>query len=197
VPIVLKSGRLSLPETSGLVQACNGIDIPLSINSNTIQASAQVPNKVNRLKTCAKRWSMKANQSKATFTTRSNPYKQVFAENAPLPNTTDSKYLRLCPDRRLKWRKHDVLKGQELSLRIRQIYKLLGKKLPVSKDDNFYSLQNNLKIYVHTLYKSGDVLNPPTDTSSNYLTLRRLMSCIYGAPILDVSKSHTTTQHSR
>ena len=33
------------------------------------------------------------------------------------------------------------------------------------------------------------------------LTLRRLMSCIYiyihGAPILDVSRSHTTTQHSR
>ena len=29
------------------------------------------------------------------------------------------------------------------------------------------------------------------------LTLRRLMSCIYGAPILDVSRSHTMTQHSR
>ena len=26
--------------------------------------------------------------------------------------------------------------------------------------------------------------------------LRRLMSYIYGAPILDVSRSHTTTQHS-
>jgi len=29
------------------------------------------------------------------------------------------------------------------------------------------------------------------------LTLWRLMSYIYGAPILDVSRSHTTTQHSR
>jgi len=29
------------------------------------------------------------------------------------------------------------------------------------------------------------------------LTLRVLMSYIYGAPILDVSRSHTTTQHSR
>jgi len=29
------------------------------------------------------------------------------------------------------------------------------------------------------------------------LTLRWLMSYIYGAPILDVSRSHTTTQHSR
>jgi len=32
---------------------------------------------------------------------------------------------------------------------------------------------------------------------SYILTLRRLMSHIYGAPILDVSRSHTTTQHSR
>ena len=32
---------------------------------------------------------------------------------------------------------------------------------------------------------------------SAHLTLRRLMSYIYGAPILDVSRSHTTTQHSR
>ena len=31
----------------------------------------------------------------------------------------------------------------------------------------------------------------------NTLTLRLLMSYIYGAPILDVSRSHTTTQHSR
>ena len=29
------------------------------------------------------------------------------------------------------------------------------------------------------------------------LTFRRLMSYIYGAPIPDVSRSHTTTQHSR
>ena len=30
-----------------------------------------------------------------------------------------------------------------------------------------------------------------------FLTFRLLMSYIYGAPILDVSRSHTTTQHSR
>ena len=29
------------------------------------------------------------------------------------------------------------------------------------------------------------------------LTFRLLMSYVYGAPILDVSRSHTTSQHSR
>ena len=39
----------------------------------------------------------------------------------------------------------------------------------------------------------------PRTTRNCHLTLRRLMSYIYiyGAPILDVSRSHTTTQHSR
>ena len=39
--------------------------------------------------------------------------------------------------------------------------------------------------------------NYPTQLNNRMLlTLRRLMSYIYGAPILDVSRSHTTTQHS-
>ena len=33
--------------------------------------------------------------------------------------------------------------------------------------------------------------------ATKLLTYRLLMSYIYGAPILDVSRSHTTTQHSR
>ena len=37
----------------------------------------------------------------------------------------------------------------------------------------------------------------PKKPTLSHLTLRRLMSYIYGAPILDVSRSHTTTQHSR
>jgi len=50
------------------------------------------------------------------------------------------------------------------------------------------------------LSESGDWHQPLTAHLHRVpisLTLRRLMSYIYGAPILDVSRSHTTTQHSR
>jgi len=46
----------------------------------------------------------------------------------------------------------------------------------------------------------GSVQNkssPHTLSHNISLTLRSLMLYIYGAPILDVSRSHTTTQHSR
>jgi hypothetical protein len=42
VPIVLKSGSLNLLESSGLVQACNGIAFPLSIEQNVVWTSELV-----------------------------------------------------------------------------------------------------------------------------------------------------------
>ena len=39
--------------------------------------------------------------------------------------------------------------------------------------------------------------NRPLRRPRRRLTLRSLTLYIYGAPILDVSRSHTTTQHSR
>ena len=47
------------------------------------------------------------------------------------------------------------------------------------------------------LISSGVRQGDPLSATIFNLTLRRLMSYIYGAPILDVSRSHTTTQHSR
>jgi len=54
----------------------------------------------------------------------------------------------------------------------------------------FLSSIDNLAI----LTEKGFVLY---EVETQFLTPRRLMSYIYGAPILDVSRSHTTTQHSR
>ena len=47
---------------------------------------------------------------------------------------------------------------------------------------------------VHCRAQLGVVLYVHLSNKDRYLTLRRLMSYIYGAPILDVSRSHTTTQ---
>ena len=51
----------------------------------------------------------------------------------------------------------------------------------------FYILYVHLLVYIINYSGVRDVK----------LTLRSLTLYIYGAPILDVSRSHTTTQHSR
>ena len=55
----------------------------------------------------------------------------------------------------------------------------------------FFLTQTSYKTY------REEATCPDLDVGGICLTLRRLMSYIYGAPILDVSGSHTTTQHSR
>ena len=45
--------------------------------------------------------------------------------------------------------------------------------------------------------KRDEVMGNGENYVMRSLTLRLLMSYIYGAPILDVSRSHTTTHHSR
>ena len=53
--------------------------------------------------------------------------------------------------------------------------------------------------FLPSALNAGDVIFKPfcLHSGRNPLTLRLLMSYIYGAPILDVSRSHTTTHHSR
>jgi len=62
----------------------------------------------------------------------------------------------------------------------------------MSKGREFFAelIENNYQKEIHR--SKGEKKGKEND-----LTLRRLMSYIYGAPILDVSRSHTTTQHSR
>ena len=66
--------------------------------------------------------------------------------------------------------------------------------------------RNRFYLKIHFLPRSEHTLSQLQNFCLNrlrmqrnrfYLTLRRLMSYIYGAPILDVSRSHTTTHHSR
>jgi len=53
--------------------------------------------------------------------------------------------------------------------------------------------------YVESASSCDTVAHIGGDFTFTLLNLRRLMSYIYiyGAPILDVSRPHTTTQHSR
>ena len=58
------------------------------------------------------------------------------------------------------------------------------------------TLEMHVLFWQENLKEKDHPQNPRVD-GKKILTLRRLMSYIYGAPILDVSRSHTTTQHSR
>jgi len=64
-------------------------------------------------------------------------------------------------------------------------------------DDKKIEIDTIIKMPPHHLSYGVLALLSLSVSLKQNLTLRRLMSYMYGAPILDVSRSHTTTQHSR
>jgi len=76
-------------------------------------------------------------------------------------------------------------------------FKLFKRPLPGFLNSfNPFNAELNPICYLLALLGAHHFLHVSTIRVKS-LTLRLLMSYIYGAPILDVSRSHTTTQHSR
>jgi len=62
-------------------------------------------------------------------------------------------------------------------------------------NNNYVKIDHRERTWTCVFFSLCTVYDKHTNRTG--LTLRWLMSYIYGAPILDVSRSHTTTQHSR
>ena len=87
----------------------------------------------------------------------------------------------------------NILLGRERADSEAMCNKYLILKITIQKHIFSVSLPYTVRncVYIHSNITVLSMTHSPN------LTLRRLMSYIYGAPILDVSRSHTTTQHSR
>ena len=75
-------------------------------------------------------------------------------------------------------------------------FKLFKRPVP-GGFNNFNTLNAELNPICYLLALLAHQFHHVSRIRVKSLTLRLLMSYIYGAPILDVSRSHTTTQHSR
>jgi len=83
------------------------------------------------------------NQTKSvqvTFTTRKNICPPLTFNNAPIPVTTEVKYLGLHLDQRLTWKTHIQAKLRQLDIKFRQLLCLLGR-------NSKFSLNNKLLLY--------------------------------------------------
>ena len=80
---------------------------------------------------------------------------------------------------------------------VHELLKILETELSsTSEPINPLNVELNPICYLLALLGAYHFL-PVSSIRVKSLTLRLLMSYIYGVPILDVSRSHTTTQHSR
>jgi hypothetical protein len=94
------------------------------------------------------RWSIKASAYKSvqvTFTLRKSNCPPVQLENKTLPHRDMVRYLGLHLDRRLTWKHHVKTKREELNLRYKDLYWLLGHNSKLLTDNKLLTYKSVLK----------------------------------------------------
>jgi hypothetical protein len=113
------------------------------------QASHYLQQHLLLVETWLKKWRIRANETKSvhvTFTLRRKPATcpPVRLNNIQLVQQPDTKYLGIHLDSKLTWRKHISKKLEQLKLRTREMYWLIGRQSTLSLD-------NKLTVYTTIL----------------------------------------------
>ena len=111
------------------------------------EAVAKVQSAINTICDWTKKWRIKLNESKSIhidFTNKRPNYHPVFINNSAIPYQNTAKYLGMTLDAKLRWKAHVKKKRDELELRYKKMYWLLGRHSSVS-------VHNKLLLYKQIL----------------------------------------------
>ena len=98
---------------------------------------------INLLEAWATKWKIKISEIKSTqvtFTLSKNQCPQIFFSNILIPGSSSVRYFGMHMDKKLTWKEHIVKKRKQIDLKFKQLYRLLGRKSPLS-------LENKVLVY--------------------------------------------------
>lgn len=143
-PILYSIFTSDLPETEHVTTATFADDTAtLACNVDPVKASRTLQKGLDDIQRWLSRWRIKVNPNKSyhvTFSMRRQNCPNVILENIHLPQVNEVRYLGMHLDRRLNWKSHIKKKRDELNIKFRKMYWLLGR-------DSALSVENKLLIY--------------------------------------------------
>jgi hypothetical protein len=116
-----------------------------------------------------------------TFTTRRINCPQVNINDIKIPVQTETKYLVLHLDQKLAWQKHVRTKRQQLNLRLRKMFWLLGPKSKLSVKNKQTHHKTHMDIpytamWLHKTIKQQNNWKSPVQSPT--LNSQRTMVCL-------------------
>lgn len=138
-PLLYTIFTADLPVTPDVTIATYADDTAiLSFSKHPAEASAKLQRSLTEINKWFNKWRIKASASKSiqvTFTLRRETCPPVHLGGRELPHSNSVKYLGLHLDRRLTWQKHIETKRDEINLKYKGLYWLLGRNSKLSLDN--------------------------------------------------------------
>jgi len=144
-PILYSLYTVDIPVTSKTTLAVFADDTAvMAVNDTQIEATEQLQQAIDSLTKWTRQWKIRLNEQKSIHITfalkRRDPHHCVYINGVQIPQAETVKYLGLHLDARLNWKHHVKQKALQISLKMREMYWLIG---PYSK----LSLANKIAIY--------------------------------------------------
>lgn len=144
-PVLYSLYTSNIPQNENVIVATFADDTALMVTHPDVQEAIGIlQNACNQIHSWTKIWKIKLNESKSvhiTFTNKrivSTPSLMLNGLKVPYANT--AKYLGMTLDIKLQWKEHVKKKRNELNLKYRQLYWLLGRASQLS-------IHNKILIY--------------------------------------------------
>ena len=139
----------ALPICPGVTVATFADDTAvLASSANCAKASQTLQDGLTKIQEWLKRWRIKPSASKSvhtTFSLRREDCPPVTICGQQLPHNNPVKYLGMHLDRKLTWRNHIQAKRDELNMKYRGLYWLLGRNSKLSLDNKILIYKTILK----------------------------------------------------
>lgn len=111
------------------------------------KSTENLQSSINDIDKWTKKWRIKLNELKSVhvnFTNKKIVNVPIFIDNQPIPYANTAKYLGMTLDAKLRWKEHVKKKKDELNIKYRKMYWLLGRNSQLS-------VSNKLLLYKQIL----------------------------------------------
>ena len=131
-PILYLLFTADLPDLKSNVTATFADDTAfLAIGRNEHESTSRVASSVSLFSDWTKKWRIKLNEAKSShvnFTNRRINYIPVRINDKIIPHCNEAKYLGITLDAKLRWKAHVKKKCEEIALKLRSLYWLIGRR---------------------------------------------------------------------
>ena len=120
-----------MPKTSNCTIATFADDTAVLATGNSIEESTvKLQRTADNIATWTRKWRIKLNEEKSTyinFTNKKIDQRPIFINGVRITPANTAKYLGMTLDTKLRWKVHIKKKQEELQLKFRKMYWLLGR----------------------------------------------------------------------